>query len=633
MLGNGAMVGIGTSTPQYALDVQGTGNFTGAVTVAGLTSGDCVQAGAGGLLTTTASPCGSGGGGTGTVTSVGSGAGLTGGPITTSGTLSIATGGVTNGMLTNSSLTVMPGTDLTGGGVVALGGSITLNLDTTQVPQLGTPNTFAATQTISSGNLALPDTSGTGTAGVLTINGNPFLHDCCGAANGNVFLGRAGNFTTTGNQDTAGGFKALVSNTTGGANTASGYEALFSNTTGSFNTAVGYAAGVNLSASLPTTGSNSTFLGADATATLDGLTNATAIGYNAQVGESNALVLGNGAMVGIGTSTPQYTLDVHGAGNFTGAVTVAGLASGDCVQAGAGGLLATTASPCGSGGGGGTITGVTAGTDLTGGGTSGMVTLGVDTTKVPQLGTPNTFAGTQTIGTGDLSVSNGNLDLPGTTAATAGVINLGGTPFLHDCCFVGDIGFSNTFVGLLAGNFSSTGYYNTASGTGALVSNTTGTANTASGTGALYSNTTGNYNTAVGYEAGANLVTFIPTTGSNSTFVGANATATVDGLTNATAIGAYAQVGEEQRAGARRHRQLRSEGGHRRQRAFRCVGYQQHHRDEHSGGPEQRHQQVPRGLKPARATSTAVPRPAARTSPSRWRCAAIARSTSPATCW
>ena len=54
--------------------------------------------------------------GTGTVTSVGTGAGLTGGPITGSGSLSIATGGVSNAMLTNSSLTISPGTSLTGGG-------------------------------------------------------------------------------------------------------------------------------------------------------------------------------------------------------------------------------------------------------------------------------------------------------------------------------------------------------------------------------------------------------------------------------------------------------------------------------------------------------------------------------------
>jgi hypothetical protein len=45
----------------------------------------------------------------------------------------------------------------------------------------------------------------------------------------------------------------------------------------------------------------------------------------------------------------------------------------------------------------GTITGVTAGTDLTGGGTSGKVTLNLDTTKVPQLATSNTFSADQSI--------------------------------------------------------------------------------------------------------------------------------------------------------------------------------------------------------------------------------------------
>jgi len=97
--------------------------------------------------------------GSGTVTSVGSGAGLTGGPITSSGTLSIATAGVTNAMLQNSSVTVNPGTALTGGGVVSLGGNITLNLDTTKVPTLAAANTFGASQSIV-GSL-FPDVTGT----------------------------------------------------------------------------------------------------------------------------------------------------------------------------------------------------------------------------------------------------------------------------------------------------------------------------------------------------------------------------------------------------------------------------------------------------------------------------------------
>jgi hypothetical protein len=72
--------------------------------------------------------------------------------------------------------------------------------------------------------------------------------------------------------------------------------------------------------------------------------------------------------------------------------------------------------------GNGTITGVTAGTDLTGGGTSGSVTLNVDTTKIPQLGGANTFVGNQAI-TGNLT-DTGNITATGSlSAATETITN------------------------------------------------------------------------------------------------------------------------------------------------------------------------------------------------------------------
>jgi hypothetical protein len=54
----------------------------------------------------------------------------------------------------------------------------------------------------------------------------------------------------------------------------------------------------------------------------------------------------------------------------------------------------------------GTVTGVTAGTDLTGGGTGGSVTLNLDTTKVPQLAGSNTFIGNQTLSASGSTVLN-----------------------------------------------------------------------------------------------------------------------------------------------------------------------------------------------------------------------------------
>src|SRR5208337_2312597 len=147
-----------------------------------------------------------------------------------------ATAGVSNAMLANPSLTISPGTDLTGGGLVSLGGSNTLNLDITKVPQLGTANTFTGNQTVN-GNLSA---TGLVTGAAFNIGSNLFAFGSY--ANGNAFLGFAGNATMTGGGNTASGYLALYSNTTSSGNTASGTGALYSNTTGYDNTASGIPA-------------------------------------------------------------------------------------------------------------------------------------------------------------------------------------------------------------------------------------------------------------------------------------------------------------------------------------------------------------------------------------------------------
>lgn len=132
----------------------------------------------------------------------------------------------------------------------------------------------------------------------------------------------------TGSYNTANGVSALYFNNTGYYNTANGLEALYSNTTGSYNTANGIGALFS-----NTTGTQLTCIGSYCGASVDGLRNATAIGANAMVGESNALVLGSisgvnnatsSTNVGIGTTTPQYTLDVNGNANFSGNVSIGG---------------------------------------------------------------------------------------------------------------------------------------------------------------------------------------------------------------------------------------------------------------------------------------------------------------------
>lgn len=157
----------------------------------------------------------------------------------------------------------------------------------------------------------------------------------------NVALGERCLQNTTGLYNTAVGDLALSSNTTGtgnscfgagtgecitqgDSNVAMGSGALnagilssnncaigknaFSQLEGNENTALGYLAGNN-----HTQYTNCTFLGSRTDASVNNLTNAAAIGYNASVSSSNSMVLGNGVNVGIGTPSPTLAkLQING---------------------------------------------------------------------------------------------------------------------------------------------------------------------------------------------------------------------------------------------------------------------------------------------------------------------------------
>jgi hypothetical protein len=175
-------VGIGTKTPAATLDVSGSSAIRDTLTLfpkgkdSALTiNGTAFKIDQTGNVTFISGQKFPGAGGSGTVTSVGSGAGLTGGPITTSGTLSIPNAGVTNAMLQNSSLKLTPGGGMTGGGSVALGGSTTLGLENCAANQvlefIGGAWTCASagTGTIT-GVTAGTDLTGGGTSGKVTLN-------------------------------------------------------------------------------------------------------------------------------------------------------------------------------------------------------------------------------------------------------------------------------------------------------------------------------------------------------------------------------------------------------------------------------------------------------------------------------
>ena len=100
-------------------------------------------------------------------------------------------------------------------------------------------------------------------------------------------------------------------------------------------------------------------------------------------------------------------------------------------------------------------------------------------------------------------------------------------------------GANNTAVGWGALETSASQSGNTAVGANTLSANTTGASNTAAGELALAGNTTGQKNTALGQNTGSSNLT-----GSDNTFIGTNANVTTDGLTMATAIGYGATAGQ-----------------------------------------------------------------------------------------
>ena len=226
---------------------------------------------------------------------VATGAETVNGNITDTGNIS-ATGSVTGASLS------LPDTTSATKGVISFGG-------TTFVHDFGTQNTFVGK---SAGNLT---TSGSGRNAAFGMSA--LQNNTTGAFN--TASGFASLFSnTTGSSNTASGENALLFNTGGSSNTAAGQAALYRNTTGNNNTAVGVGAGLTLTpANANMTGSNNTFIGYQSgPGTATQLTNATAIGANAVVSESNALVLGgtgaNAVNVGIGTSVPLSSLDVAG---------------------------------------------------------------------------------------------------------------------------------------------------------------------------------------------------------------------------------------------------------------------------------------------------------------------------------
>jgi hypothetical protein len=134
----------------------------------------------------------------------------------------------------------------------------------------------------------------------------------------NVALGLALQGNTTGSDNTAAGFAALLSNTTGVGNTAIGSNALESNSTGTYNTAVGNYAMFFGGAET----SNNTAIGANALVYTVGSGNA-ALGEGALIGATtgnNNIAIGYGA--GQAVTTTSNNIDIGNSGAVTDSGTI-----------------------------------------------------------------------------------------------------------------------------------------------------------------------------------------------------------------------------------------------------------------------------------------------------------------------
>jgi hypothetical protein len=198
-----------------------------------------------------------------------------------------------------------------------------------QILSSGSFNTFLGSKAGANVSTASQNTFvGYETGAVTTGSANTFIGYGSGRSNTtgqfNTFIGvQTGANNTTGSSNYMLGTNAGLANTTGSGNYFLGDNTGGGNVNGSFNVYLGANAGNgtgvdgnnNTAIGFETgrgnkSGATNTFIGFRADAGAASLSNATAIGAGAIVSTSNAVVLGNGANVGIGTSSPQTKLEI-----------------------------------------------------------------------------------------------------------------------------------------------------------------------------------------------------------------------------------------------------------------------------------------------------------------------------------
>jgi hypothetical protein len=350
--------------------------------------------------------------------------------------------------------------------------------------QTGTNNSFFG---VEAGNFNVSGSNNTyfgkesGRQG-LTQNNNAFFGTEAGrnnTAHSNSYFGfAAGRESSSGINNVFVGAEAGRNNLEGDANVFVGRSSGINNVGGDQNTYIGVLSGAGTSQ-----GFQNTLIGALATMPfLANLTNATAIGANAVVSQSNSLVLGDNANVGIGTSAPQSKL------------TVVGL-----IESTTGGVKF----PDGS-----TQTSAFSPT---------FAILNQSTLQAANFNINGT-------GTANILRANTHFNL-----GADRILSAGGIRNLHVGVEAGlvNAGSDNTMIGNEAGENTTTGGNNTMVGSRAGSNNTQGNRNVFIGSGAGSSTLTGSQNIAIGVSANAG-----GTDGLNSTSVGYQAGLGSSGMLN-----------------------------------------------------------------------------------------------------
>ncbi len=462
---NGENVGIGTSTPDTRLEVNGQVKVTGG----NPGTGKVLTSDAEGLATWQTPESGMGGNGTTNFIS----------KFTSSNTIG-------NSLLFDDGINI--GINNTSPeGKLHIKGSA----DTSQLII-----DAHSTQSTSNPLIKLRDSNGNN---LLWIHSdyftNCFVGNAAGSQNnwidggqGNTFIGSAAGYSnTTGAKNTPIGASSLFQNTTGNNNTSLGVGALFINTIGSENTAIG-----SNTLWQNSTASKNVAIGYSALSEqsfdnggAEWESGNVAIGYNALTSNQPTSNLDGIYNTAVGT----YTLRSNTTGLYNTSIGAFAMYSNTTgynnVSIGSRSLYFNTQGVNNTAIGPYTLYSNTTGIENTASGWNALYS--------------NTTAGLNTaIGSGALSsqsFSNG-----GTSWISNNVAVGSYALFLNDPTSPSN-GINNTAIGVSALRANSTGYQNTAMGTDALRYNNTGNFNTATGTNVLTSNTIGSHNTASGNQA------------------------------------------------------------------------------------------------------------------------------------